>query len=111
MAIEFECIVQEGFVPSHLRPELVAGLARVCSSVLGEPSNSVEVRFTEVPKGSGFRGGEPSTTSLVLGQIPPGCQSQVRTQLLIDIGDMWCELTGCATDEVVVAATDRQDSN
>ncbi len=104
--IDFECIVQEGVVAPKLRPGLTAGLISVCSSLLGEPSDSVRVSFTEVREGSGFKGGEPSRTSLVMGRIPPGCQSQVRTQLLKDIEEMWRRTTGCAADEVVVAAAD-----
>lgn len=104
--IDFECIVQEGVIAADLRPGLTTGLVAVCTSLLGEPAESVRVSFTEVPEGSGFKGGEPSRTSLVMGTIPPGCESQLRTQLLKDIEDMWRRTTGCAVDEVVVAATD-----
>lgn len=90
----------------ELRPGLTGGLTRICASLLGETAGPVQVSFTEVPKGSGFKGGQPSRTSLVMGRIPPGCESQVRTQLLGDIEEMWRRTTGCATDEVVVAATD-----
>ena len=105
--IDFECIVQEGVIDAELRPSLTAGLIRICTALLEEPADSVQVSFTEVPEGSGFKGGETSRTSLVMGTIPPGCESQVRTQLLKDIEDMWRLTTGCATDEIVVAAADR----
>ncbi len=43
-----------------LRPDLAAGLARVSTDVLGGSPNAVEIAFTEIPRGSGFRGGELS---------------------------------------------------
>ena len=107
--IDFECIIQEGIVGPELRPRLISSLASVCSSVLGEPADSVRVSFTEVPEGSGYQGGEPSRISLIMGRIPPGSESRMRTQLLKDIGDMWSQQTGCPADQIVVAATDRTD--
>ena len=33
--IDFNCIVQEGFVPEEVRPGLAAELARISTSILG----------------------------------------------------------------------------
>lgn len=105
--ISFKCIVQEGCVPQEIRPDLTAELARSSTSILGGSPDDVEVEFDEIPEGYGFRGGEPSTTSLVRGHIPDGCHQAVRIQLLHEISDIWCQITGCATDELVVSARDR----
>ena len=105
--ISFNCIVQEGVIPSRLRPELQAALARISTSLLGGSPEDVAVEFTEVPRGFGFRGGELSTTSLVRGSIPPGCRQEVRVDLMQQICDTWCATTGCATDELIVSARDR----
>ena len=106
--IEFDCVVQEGAIPESVRPELVSGLIDVSASVMGASADEVDVRFTEIPRGFGFRGGELSTTSLVRGQIPPGCEQELRVEFMQRISDMWSQVAGCSTDELVVSARDMQ---
>ena len=105
--ITYRCVVQEGCIPLDIRPRLVSGLAGITAEVLGAAPDDVQVEFNEIPHGAGYRGGELSTTSLVRGAIPPGCEQPVREQLLMKICDMWCEITGCGIDEVVVNASDQ----
>ena len=104
--ITFECIVQEGCVPEDIRPRLTKELARLSTSILGGAPEEVEVTYNEIPKGYGFRGGEPSTTSLVRGSIE-GCEQEVRVRLLREVGDRWCDIAGCTPDELVVSIRDR----
>ncbi len=106
--ISFNCTVQEGAIPDSVRPELVSGLTRISESVMGASADDVDVQFTEIPKGFGFRGGELSTTSLVRGQVPAGCEQELRVEFMQRICDMWCRVTGCTTDELVVSARDRE---
>jgi hypothetical protein len=82
-------------------------LAETATDVLGGSSADVVVEFEVIPHGYGFRGGEISTTSLVRGQIPPGCAQEVRVDLMRKICDMWCEVAGCTVDELIVSARDR----
>ena len=109
-SITFNCTIQEGIIPHDLRPALASGLARVCTSILGGAPDDVSVNFIEIPHGYGFRGGELSTTSAVRGETPPGCEQTTRVQLMQEIQDMWMELTGCTTDELVVSARDRRET-
>jgi hypothetical protein len=104
----FNCIIQEGVIPDDLRPDLVSGLARITTSILGGSAEDVDVEFTVIPHGYGFRGGELSTTSMVRGHIPPGCEQETRVELMQQLSDMWMELTGCSVDELVVSARDRE---
>ena len=104
--IEFNCTVQEGVIPESIRPELVSELGRITASVIGD--DDVDVQFTEIPRGFGFRGGELSTTSLVRGQVPAGCEQELRVEFMQQICDMWTRVTGCTTDELVVSARDKQ---
>jgi len=104
--IQYNCIVQENHVPESLRAQLVSALTRVTTDVLGTPAGEIQVHFREIPSGAGYRGGELSTTSLVRGTMPPGCEQTVREKLLESICEMWCEVTGCGDDEVVVSAAD-----
>ena len=104
----FNCVIQEGVIPDDLRPNLVSELARVTTSVLGGSPDGVDVEFTVIPHGYGFRGGEVSTTSMVRGTIPPGCEQETRVHLMQQLCDTWMELTGCSVDELVVSARDRE---
>ncbi len=106
--IDFTCIVQEGCVPEEIRPKLASGLAEVAVSILGGDPETVDVEFTEIPRGFGFRGGEVSTTSMLRGRIPPGCDQETRVRLMRAMSDLWTGITGCAEDELVVSARDRE---
>ena len=104
--INFSCTVQEGVIPDELRPKLASELARISASVLGGSAADVKVDFREVRNGYGFRGGEISTTSMVQGQLAQACEQSTRVALLTRLCDMWQEITGCTTEELVVSARD-----
>ena len=105
--INFDCTIQEGCITDEMRPRLAAAIEGVCVDVLGQDQGPVEVTWTVIRKGFGFRGGEPSTTSLVRGQIPDGCDKETRRRLLHALGDAWCETSGMTEHEVVVSARDQ----
>lgn len=104
--VTFELFVQEGCVPDESRTRIVEDIEAVCVEVLGLESGPVSVSWTVIPKGFGFRGGEPSTTSLVRGRIPDGYGPDVRARFLRAIGESWCNLTGATQDELMVSARD-----
>lgn len=105
--IDFECIVQEGCVPDEVRPRLTAELVRISTSLLGGSTDEVDVEFNEIRKGFGFRGGRPSTTSVVVVLLPDGSEPQKRALMLREIGAMWCDVVGCSPDEFAASARDR----
>ena len=106
--IHFECTVQEGCVQDALRPALGSAIESACTNILGDRAcGSVEITWSVIPKGFGFRGGQPSTTSQVRGRIPDGCDRETRTHLLTSIGDSWCRITGASPEELMVAARDQ----
>ena len=102
----FEIYVQQGCVPDSLRPSLESAIRSACRTVLGPVSLPVNVAWTVIARGCGFRGGVPSTTSLVRGRIPDGCDRETRARFLRTIGREWCDQVGCAPDEVLVSARD-----
>lgn len=104
--VTFEFFVQEGCVADESRARIVADVEGVCAAVLGAEAGPVSVSWTVIPKGFGFRGGEPSTTSLVRSRIPDGYDSDVRARFLRSIAATWCNLTGATEDEVIVSARD-----
>lgn len=104
--ISFEIYIQEGSVPDDLRPALEAAIGSASTDVLGQWAGPIEFTWTVVARGFGFRGGLPSTTSLVRGRIPDGCDRPTRERFLRSVGGEWRRLTGCAEDEVIVSARD-----
>ena len=108
--VDFQCTVQAGQVSEDMRGILAQAIERACHEVLGsEPGSElpVTVEWIEIPRGFAFRGGQPSTTSLVRGKIPDGCDRETRSRLLMTIGDEWCRISGSGQDEVIVSARDR----
>ena len=104
--VSFNCTMQEGQIGEELRLTLAAALQQITQDVLGESPEDVPVTFSDIPKGFGFRGGEPSTTSLVRGSIVGGVTQEVREDLMRRICDRWMEISGCTVDELVVSARD-----
>ena len=104
--VSFICTMQEGQIGEQLRAELAAALQQITQDVLGETPEDVPVSFSDIPSGFGFRGGEPSTTSLVRGSIVGGVTQDVREDLMRRICDRWMAISGCTVDELVVSARD-----
>ncbi len=104
--VSFEIFIQEGCLTGGLEPRIVSAVERVCHDVLGPDARPVTVSWTVIAKGHGFRGGKPSTTSLVRSRIPDGCDKATRARFLRAIGDAWCRIVGAAEEEVIVSARD-----
>ncbi len=104
--VSYDCTMQEGQIGEDVRAELAVALQQITQDVLGESPDNVPVTFSDIPSGFGFRGGEPSTTSLVRGSIVGGVTQDVREDLMRRICDMWMEISGCTVDELVVSARD-----
>ena len=102
----FQVVLHEGVVDDTLRPPLANGIQRIYAAIFGGAADAVEVTFTEIPAGHMFTAGEPSRSSLVSGGVPAGTSKADRTRLLTDITSLWCEVTGCSPNELVVSAGD-----
>jgi hypothetical protein len=104
--INITCTVQQGSIPEGIQPKLSDALTDSCKDILGSNQGPVNISWTEVPSGFGFRGGLPSTTSLIRGSIPDGCSTDKRKKLLQRIGKEWSEITRTDVDECVVSFRD-----
>ena len=104
--IEFLCTVQEGCIPENMRPELEKAIQNTSVEILGIAKGPFSISWAEIPRDFGFRGGKPTTTSHVRGQIPDGCDKETRERLMKEIGERWYDITGQTDDELIVAARD-----
>ena len=102
----FTVILHEGVVPEILRPQLAQGIRRIYADIFGGPADNVSVDITEIPKGRFFTAAKPSRSSLIGGSVPAGTSRADRTRLMSEITSMWCEVTGCTPNDVVVSASD-----
>ena len=89
-----------------LKPRIASELEAICREAFGSASGEAAMEWTVIAKGYGFRGGRPSTTSLVRARVPDGCDKGTRARFLRAVGDAWCRVTGAAEDEVIVSARD-----
>ena len=104
--INFLFNVQEECIPSSIRRDLEKGVTEACYEVLGQEQGPVDFLWTEIPKGFGFRGGYPSTTSQVAGTIPDGCHQDKRELLMRKICDSWSSISGTTEDEAIISIRD-----
>ncbi len=94
------CLIQEG----QLSPEDVSRLEKGLDNVVEKHLHSdVNQSWHVIPKGNGWKAGEPSTTSLVL-IATPDIEQDARADLLRAICDLWTEVTRCSVDEVMISA-------
>ena len=102
----FHLILHEGVVAEALRPQLAQGIRQIYSDIFGTPAEKVAVDITQIPRGRFFTAAKPSRSSLIGGSVPAGTSKADRTRLMSEITAMWCEVTGCTPNDVVISASD-----
>ncbi len=103
---DYACIIQEGQTPARRQGELAEGLKRIGRELLGDSETGAEVVWVTVPEGFGFTAGLPSTSSLVVRSVPVGFPDAEREAFMTRVCDLWREVAGCSTDEIMVTAWD-----
>jgi hypothetical protein len=103
---DYACILQEGQTPESKRAELAEGLKRIGREMLGDSPQGAEIRWIPVPQGFGFTAGSPSTSSIVVRSVPGGFPEDRREAFMTKVCDLWTDVTGCTTNEIVVTALD-----
>jgi hypothetical protein len=89
-----------------MRETLDVRLVQVGAEVLGETPDDITVNYEVIRRGFGYRGGELSTSSSVRSVITVGCPQEKRVEFMQAVQDMWIEVTGQTTAELVVGAAD-----
>ena len=103
---DYTCIIQQGQTPAHKQAVLAEGLKRIGRELLGDPEAGAEIAWVSVPEGFGFTAGVPSTSSLVVRSVPVGFPDAEREAFMTRVCDLWQQLAGCSTDEIMVTAWD-----
>ncbi len=103
---DYACIVQEDQTPASKQAALGEGLKRIGRELLGDSEAGAEIRWITIKEGFGFTAGVPSTSSLVVRSVPVGFPAAEREAFMTRVCDLWKEVAGCSTDEIVVTALD-----
>ena len=109
--ITYNCTIQEGVISEEQRRILSERLVQIGAQVLGVIPDDITVNYEVIPRGFGFRGGELSTSSSVRSRIPDGFSQERRIEFMQAVQDMWMEVTGQTTAELVVGAADASYNN
>ena len=109
--ISYNCTIQEGVISDEQRDVLNIRLVQIGAAVLGVAPDDITVTYEVIPHGFGFRGGELSTSSSVRSRIPDGFSQEKRVEFMQAVQDMWMEVTGQTTAELVVGAADASYNN
>ncbi len=102
----YASIVQEDQTPASVQAELGEGLKRIGRELLGDSAAGAEITWVSIPEGFGFTAGVPSTSSLVVRSVPVGFPDAEREAFMTRVCDLWKEVAGCSTDEIMVTAWD-----
>jgi hypothetical protein len=99
--IRCSCLIQAGQIAEAQQINLEAGLDKIAQTYFSE---SVEVGWTQIAKGSGFTDSKPSQSSIISMQVPADTVQDTRVDVLHAICDLWTAETGCHVDDVVATA-------
>jgi len=104
--MRYQVLLHEGVVNEALRPQLKTELRRIYGEIFRVDSEQVGVDITEIPKGRFFTAAKPSCSSLIGVGVPAGTSREDRTRFMSDVTAMWCRVTGCTPNDIVVSASD-----
>jgi len=94
------CLIQEGKISPEEMRSLERGIENIVEKHL---ASSVNLSWVIIPEGNGWRGGEPSNSSLVL-LTTPDIEQPARVDLLAANRDLWTEITECTVDDIMITA-------
>jgi len=102
----YQCVVPQGTVTRDLRPRIAEAFTQIHSEVTGTAPDFVQVLFVDMPLGSTFTAGQPSSMTNVLGYIRAGRPASVRQQLYERINAMWTEITKIPPERLKITLFD-----
>ncbi len=102
----YQCVVPEGSVAPELRPRIAEAFMRIHSEVTGAAPDFVQVFFLDMPRGSAFTAGQPSSMTNISGYIRAGRPAAMRQQLYERINAMWTEITKTPLERLKITLFD-----
>ena len=99
----YQCHSPQRMLTKSAKANIAGEITRIHCEATGERPSFVNILLVDLPEGTSFSGGRPSTRSFLMGEIRHGHDIQTRQALLQDLSRMWTRLTGQSEAELIVA--------
>jgi phenylpyruvate tautomerase PptA (4-oxalocrotonate tautomerase family) len=107
----YQCHSPQRLLTKSDKGKIAGEITRIHCEATGERPVFVNVLFLDMPEGTSFNAGRPSTRSFVMGEKRQGHDVQTRHTLLRDLSQMWISLTGQSEAELIVALRETPAEN
>ena len=107
----YQCYSPQRLLTKSVKGRIAGEITRIHCETTGERPSFVNVLFLDLPEGTSFAAGRPSTRSFVMGEIRYGHDVQSRHALLRDLSQMWTRLTGQSEAELIVGLKETPAEN
>jgi phenylpyruvate tautomerase PptA (4-oxalocrotonate tautomerase family) len=107
----YQCYSPQRLLTKSVKGRIAGEITRIHCETTGERPSFVNVLFLDLPEGTSFAAGRPSTRSFVMGEIRYGHDVQTRHALLRDLSQMWTRLTGQSEAELIVGLKETPAEN
>ena len=107
----YECYSRKGLLTEAGQQQIAKEITAIHCEATGAPPSFVNVMFLEIPAGGSFATAQPSTRSLIEGNIRAGRDLETRQEILRTLSEMWTRLTGQSEADLVIGLTEIPSEN
>jgi phenylpyruvate tautomerase PptA (4-oxalocrotonate tautomerase family) len=107
----YTVITQDGTVSVETKAKIAEEITRIHTTVMKVPKSFVRVIFLSYPTGSGFTGGEQAPTASLNCVLRSGHTLEEKTDMLQQLWIVFQDLTGIATEQLVISLQEIPSSN
>jgi phenylpyruvate tautomerase PptA (4-oxalocrotonate tautomerase family) len=107
----YHCHSPQRLLTESAKGKIAGEITRIHCEATGESPSFVNVLFLDIPEGTSFQAGRPSTRSFVFGEIRDGHDLRIRHALLRHVSQTWTRLTGQSEAELIVALRETPAEN
>jgi len=107
----YQCVTRPEFLTDGKRAEIAKEITRIHCEITGAPAVFVNVLFLDAPEGRLFTAGQPSSHSVIGGDIRHGRDVETRQELLRALSAMWTAITGQSEAELILGLREVPSEN
>lgn len=107
----YQCHSPQQLLTKPAKEKIAGEITRIHCEATSEHAPFVNIMFVDLPEGTSFNGGRPSTRSFLMGEIRHGYDVHTRHTLLRDLSQMWTRFTGQSEAELIVALRETPAEN
>ena len=107
----YQCHSPQRLLTKSAKGKIAGEITRIHCEITGERPSFVNVLFLDIPEGTSFNAGQPSSRSFVMGEIRHGHNVATRHALLRNLSQMWTRLTSQSEAELIVGLKETPAEN